>query len=185
MPRRLIQSRALPICDRRLTRAEAWLAHDPRDREAQSYLIAFLAERAAILAELGRRAEALKDVDRSFAVGDEVYFPGRHDDESGPRGDDPADGAMAAGLGSSPDQSAFPSLHDRPASSAPPGRVLPATIICNQPRTPIEPSSFSGRAIDCGFRQDLIAESPDSRFPDAALPNSGRSSIACPRGSQA
>ena len=72
---RLIQAKALPICDRRVTRAEAWLARDPRDRDARVNLVVFLAERGAFLAELGRRAEALKDVDRGLAVGEEILSP--------------------------------------------------------------------------------------------------------------
>jgi tetratricopeptide (TPR) repeat protein len=72
---RLIQAKALPICDQRVTRAEAWLARDPRDRDARRNLVVSLAERGAFLAELGRRAEALKDVDRGLAVGEEVLFP--------------------------------------------------------------------------------------------------------------
>ncbi len=72
---RLIQAKALPICDRRVTRAEAWLARYPRDPDARVNLVVFLAERSAFLAELGRRAEALKDVDRALAVGETILFP--------------------------------------------------------------------------------------------------------------
>ncbi len=72
---RLIEAKALPICNQRVTRAEAWLARDPRDRDARRNLVLFLAERGAFLAELGHPAEALKDVDRGLAVSEEVLFP--------------------------------------------------------------------------------------------------------------
>ena len=72
---RLIQVKALPICDQRVARAEAWLARDPRDRDARVNLVVFLAERGAFLAELGRRVEAVKDVDRGLAVGAEILSP--------------------------------------------------------------------------------------------------------------
>jgi tetratricopeptide (TPR) repeat protein len=68
----LIQAKALPICDQRVIRAEAWLARDPRDWDARVNLVIFLAERRAFLAELGRRAEAVKDVDRGLVVGEEI-----------------------------------------------------------------------------------------------------------------
>ena len=52
---RLIQTKALPICDQRVTRAEAWLARDPRDRDARANLIGFLAERGGIPGGAGQQ----------------------------------------------------------------------------------------------------------------------------------
>jgi tetratricopeptide (TPR) repeat protein len=72
---RLIHTKALPICDRRVARAEAWLARDPGDSDARSNLVGFLAERAAFLAEWGRPAQALEDVDRAFALGGDLLSP--------------------------------------------------------------------------------------------------------------
>ena len=104
---RLIQAKALPICDQRVTRAEAWLARDPRDRDARLNLVVFLAERGAFLAELGRRAEARRDVDRGLAVGEEILFP-PETATSPARAERSASAAQALGLRESMDQGAVP-----------------------------------------------------------------------------
>ena len=82
----LIQAKALPICDRRINRAEAWLGRNPRDPEARVNLIQFLAERGVFLAEVGRRAEALDDVDRAARAGRGDFLAARgHDEPPGRR----------------------------------------------------------------------------------------------------
>jgi tetratricopeptide (TPR) repeat protein len=73
--KRLIHTKALPICDQRVARAEAWLARDSGDPDARANLVGFLAERAAFLAEWGIPDQALQDTDRAFALGRDLLYP--------------------------------------------------------------------------------------------------------------
>jgi hypothetical protein len=72
---RQVLAKALSPCDLRITRAKTWLARDPREPDARLNLVTSLTERAVLLAELGRRVEALKDADHILALGEGILFP--------------------------------------------------------------------------------------------------------------
>jgi tetratricopeptide (TPR) repeat protein len=69
---RPVAAKALPVCDQAVTRAEAWLARDPLDPDARRRLAWFRLYRAHFLSWLGRRPDALRDVDRALAIIEEA-----------------------------------------------------------------------------------------------------------------
>jgi len=158
----LIQAKALPICDRRVTRAEAWLAHDARDREARVNLVVFLASRGAFLAGLGRRAEALTDVDRGLAVGGEILFP-PEPTTSPARAERSASAALAVDPRVSMDKGAVPLFMVAGVYA-----LLAASSRDDGPQS----TRYADRAIEIlrravarGFRRkDQIAENPGFTF---------------------
>jgi len=159
---RLIQAKALPICDRRVTRAEAWLARDAGDPEARVNLVVFLAERGAFLAELGRLAESLKDVDRGLAVGGEILFS-PEPATSPARAERSASAALAVDPRVSMDKGAVPLFMIAGVYA-----LLAASSRDDGPRSTRDADraiELLRRAVARGFRRkDLIAENTGFTF---------------------
>ena len=125
-------------------------------------LVVFLAERGAFLAELGRRAEALRDVDRGLAVGGEILLP--PETATSPAGAErSASAAQALGLREPMDQGAVPlfriaGIHALLAAS---GRDDGPQSTRDADRA-IE---LLRKAVSRGFRRrDLIAENSGFTF---------------------
>ena len=156
---RIIRDDVLPICDPRVSRAEAWLDRDPREPDARRNLIAFLAQRDAAS---GRESPGrwLADVDRVFSLDRDLLAPADAAIGAGADADrsrDPARRVAPFPVGARRGRDHL--VPDRPDVC--PARPRPAaTTRRDRGNMPIEPSRTCGQSVDRGFRRKGMIAGP-------------------------